>query len=225
MRLSRGWRRLLLSWAGAVSLCIVSAGALEFLAPVGPDSRTAQDQRTITDSIQSANVVPATIRVDPPAPPPLIMETTRLTEPAAVVADETAASRDNVAEPDPPPVTPLSAADVPPPSPKEMKRNRSRTASVQGKRLNLRVTRDTERCPVVVCYRYHLVTERLKLPRHAMVDLAGLRLASRLRTSVDRGDIDLLVEVVEQRRTIRGRETPIFVATNLAGVTPHDSPF
>jgi hypothetical protein len=215
---------LLLSWAGAVSLCIASAGTLEFLAPVGQNSQTALDQRTIADSIQSANVVPATIRVDAPPPPP-IMETVRPPQSAPAVADETLASRENVVEPDPQPVAPISAADVSAPSPKEMKRNRARTPSLQGKRLNLRVTRDTERCPVVVCYRYHLVTERLKLPRHALVDLAGLRLAPHLRTGVDKGDIDLLIEVVEQRRTIRGRETPIFVATNLAGVTPHDSPF
>jgi hypothetical protein len=78
---------------------------------------------------------------------------------------------------------------------------------------------------VVVCYRYHLVTDRLKLPRHALVDLAGLSLAPHLRTGVDKGDVDLRIEAVEQHRTIRGRETPIFVATNLAGVTPHDTPF
>src|SRR5690242_7969726 len=101
MRLSRGWRRLLLSWAGAVSLCIASAGMLEFLAPVGQDGRTVLDQRTIADSIQSANVVPATIRVDAPAPPPPIMEVARPTEPAPVVVNEAIAARDNVAEPDP----------------------------------------------------------------------------------------------------------------------------
>ena len=89
----------------------------------------------------------------------------------------------------------------------------------------LRITRDTERCPVVVCYRYHLVTERRKLPRHALVDLASLHLAPDLRSRVDRAHIDLLIEAVEHRKTINGRETQVFVATNLAGVTPHDSPF
>ena len=92
----------------------------------------------------------------------------------------------------------------PPPSREETKRSRPRTASLQGKRLNLRITRDTQRCPVVVCYRYHLVTDRLKLPRHALVDLAGLSLAPHLRTGVDKGDVDLLIEAVEQHRTIRG---------------------
>jgi hypothetical protein len=226
MRLSRAWRRLLLSWAGAVSLCITSAGILELLGgPASRDDRTALDQRMIADSIQSASVVPATIRVEPAASPPAIMETPRQAQPAPMVGAESVASRDNVDGSDVQPVAPVSAANVAPPSREETKRNPGRSASLQGKRVNLRITRDTERCPVVVCYRYHLVTERMKLPRHALVDLAGLRLAPHLRTGVDKGNIDLLIEAVEQRRTVRGRETPIFVATNLAGVTPHDTPF
>jgi hypothetical protein len=216
MRLSRGWRRLLLSWAGAVSLCIASAGIIEIL---GRDDRTAMDQKIIADSIQSASVVPATIRVDSPAPPPVIMESAKPTEPAPVVAVESMASQDS--EADPQPVPPASVSS---PGRQETKRRAPDTIS-QGKRMNLRVTRDWKRCPVVVCYRYHLVTERIKLPRHAVVDLAGLRLAPNLRTGVDKGDIDLLIEAVEHRRTINGREKPVFVATNLAGVTPHDSPF
>ncbi len=222
MRLSRGWRRLLLSWAGAVSLCIASAGILEIL---GRDGRTALDQQVIADSIQSASVVPATIRVDPPAPPPLITETATPPEPAPVLAVESMASRDSGVQSDPQPVTPASVANVSPPGRQETKRKTPDTISRQGKRMNLRVTRDWKRCPVVVCYRYHLVTERLKLPRHAVVDLAGLRLAPNLRAGVDKGDIDLLIEAVEHRRTINGREKPVFIATNLSGVTPHDSPF
>jgi hypothetical protein len=114
MRLSRGWRRLLLSWAGAVALCITSAGILEVLAPFGKDGRTALDQRTITDFIQSKKVVPATVRVDPPAPPPPVMETAAPTESAPVVAFETMTSQDNVVEPDPQSVTPVPVAVSPP---------------------------------------------------------------------------------------------------------------
>ena len=88
-----------MSWAGAVALCITSAGILEVLAPFGQDRRTALDQRTITDFIQSAKVVPATVRVDPPAPPPPVMETAAPTESAPVVAFETMTPRDNVVEP------------------------------------------------------------------------------------------------------------------------------
>jgi hypothetical protein len=225
MQLSRGWRRLLLSWAGAVSLCIMSAGFVELLGPVGQHGRTALDQRIITDSIQSAAVVPATIRVDPPAPPPLIMETAQPTESAPAVADQRMSSPGSDVESDLQTLMPASVANASPNGREETKKKVPQTSSRQGKRLNLRVTRDWKRCPVVVCYRYHLVTERRKLPRHAVVDLAGLRLAPNLRTSVDKGDIDLLIEAVEQRRTINGRERPIFVATNLAGVAPHDSPF
>lgn len=225
MRLSRGWRRLLLSWSGAVSLCITSAGILELLGPASRDDRMALDQRIIADSIQSASVVPATIRVEPAASPPPIMETVRQAQPAATVATDAVASRDDVDASDLQPIAPESVPNVAPPNREEAKRNPRRAASLQGKRVNLRITRDTERCPVVVCYRYHLVTERIKLPRHALVDLAGLRLAPHLRSGVDKGNIDLLIEAVEQRRTVRGRETPIFVATNLAGVTPHDTPF
>jgi hypothetical protein len=204
---------------------------LEFLGPLGQDRRMALDQRIITDSMQSANVMPATIRVDPPTPPPLIMEMAQPTEPASAVAAETMAPKDTVAVADPQSVAPIAGANMLPVSQAETKRNGPRpaaspqTASSQGKRLNLRITRDWKRCPVVVCYRYHLVTERLKLPRHAVVDLAGLRLAPNLRTGVDKGDIDLLIEAVEHRKTINGRDTPIFIATTLAGVTPHDTPF
>jgi hypothetical protein len=148
------------------------------------------------------------------------METARPTEPAPAVADETMPSRGSAVESDL-----ASVANVSPNGREDTKRKASQTSSRQGKRLNLRVTRDWKRCPVVVCYRYHLVTERRKLPRHAVVDLAGLRLAPNLRSGVDKGDIDLLIEAVEHRRTINGRERPIFVATNLAGVAPHDSPF
>jgi hypothetical protein len=231
MRLSRGWRRLLLSWAGAVSLCIVSAGTFEFVGSIGESSQTALDQRIIADSIQSASVVPATIRVDPPAPPSPIMETARQTEPAQAVAVDGTTSRDTAVEPGSQPVVTAPVAKAESRNPQEPRRKTARIASPpqtntpQGKRLNLRITRDTERCPVVVCYRYHLVTERRKLPRHALVDLASLHLAPDLRSRVDRAHIDLLIEAVEHRKTINGRETQVFVATNLAGVTPHDSPF
>jgi hypothetical protein len=54
------------------------------------------------------------------------------------------------------------------------------------------------------------------------VDLAGLRLPPNLRGGVDKGDIDLIIEAIEQHRKIDGRDTLIFVATKLSGVTPNE---
>ena len=83
----------------------------------------------------------------------------------------------------------------------------------------LRITRDHKLCPKVVCYKWHLVTQRAKLPRAATIDLAQLRLAPSLREATENGKVDLIINAVERRK---GRENVIFVATSLYGVMPHD---
>jgi hypothetical protein len=98
------------------------------------------------------------------------------------------------------------------------------TATNQDKTLNLRIARDSERCPKVVCYKWHLITQRLKPPQYTKVELAGLRLAPGLRRKVENGNVDLLIDAVTKRKTIHGHDTLVFVAVNLTGVTPHDAP-
>ena len=77
----------------------------------------------------------------------------------------------------------------------------------------------TKLCPKIVCYKWHLVTQRAKLPRAATIDLAQLRLAPSLREATENGQVDLIINAVERRK---GRENVIFVATSLFGVMPHD---
>jgi hypothetical protein len=83
----------------------------------------------------------------------------------------------------------------------------------------LRITRDHKLCPTIVCYKWHLVTQRAKLPRAATIDLARLRLAPSLREATENGQVELIINAVERRK---GRENVTFVATSLFGVTPHD---
>ena len=84
----------------------------------------------------------------------------------------------------------------------------------------LRITRDHKLCPKIVCYKWHLVTQRAKLPRGATIDLAQLRLAPSLREATENGQVELIINAVERRKP--GRGNVIFVATSLFGVMPHD---
>ncbi len=86
----------------------------------------------------------------------------------------------------------------------------------------LRITRDHKLCPQTVCYKWHLVTQRAKLPRGATIDLAQLRLAPSLREATENGKVDLIINATEHHEAASGRGIVIFVATSLFGVTPHD---
>jgi hypothetical protein len=171
----------------------------------------ALQQRLLPGAIQTAQITPTTAAADSQA----------TAEPTMVAIDVKVVQDKGDTQADSPPSAPAPAIAQPA---AETKGDSSRTASRQEKRLNLRITRDSERCPKVVCYKWHLVTERLKPPHYTKVDLAGLRLAPSLRRGVDNGDIDLIIEAVTQRKTINGHDTLIFTATSLEGVAPHDGP-
>lgn len=216
MQLSRGWQRLLLSWAGAVCLCVTSAGLFQFLGPVSQDDTPVLAQH----AARTAGVASIAALADSPTVP--APAGTQATGVATLTALETTDPLGDDARSDLPPAVPTPAADVSPPGGAEMKAKSAQTPREE-KRLDLRITRDSERCPKVVCYKWHLVTQRRKLPRHTTVDLARLRLAPSLLKSVDNGDIDLIIEAVEQHKRIHGHDNLVFVATNLAGVAPHDA--
>jgi hypothetical protein len=120
-------------------------------------------------------------------------------------------------EPPPAPITTAAPAEpddlAPPPPPPLAKK----------KHLQLRITRDKQHCPTVACYKWHMVKQRSRPPRNATIDLAHLGLAPTLREAVDQGKIDLFIDATEQHKTIKGRDTVIFVATSLNGVTPNDT--
>jgi hypothetical protein len=90
------------------------------------------------------------------------------------------------------------------------------------KTLHLRIVRDSQRCPVTPCYKWHLIQQRMKSPRPPVLDMTGLRLAPSIREDVEKGKIELIVDAVEQHKSVNGRDTVIMVATGLAGITPHD---
>jgi hypothetical protein len=92
------------------------------------------------------------------------------------------------------------------------------------RKLHLRIVRDDGRCPQKACYKWHVLGRGQKLP-HATLDLATLRLAPSIRQAVENGEAELIVDAVEQHKTIHGHDRVVIVATNLAGVTPHDGPF
>jgi hypothetical protein len=154
-----------------------------------------------------------------------VEESVRPAESAISVGSESfSAQDDHTADPDSQLAFSAPAALTAPADPQEIQREMSRPTSRHGQPVNLRIARDSERCPNVVCYKWHLVAQRLKPPHYTKVDLAGLRLAPDLRQGVDNGDIDLIIEAVPQHKTINGHHTLIFVATNLTGVTPHEGP-
>jgi hypothetical protein len=100
---------------------------------------------------------------------------------------------------------------------------REREAPAAERMVLLRVARDARVCPKTACLRWHVVQPRTRPPpRTATLDFARLRLAPGLREAAEGGEIELFIDAVEQHRTVNGRENVIFVATSLAGVTPHD---
>jgi hypothetical protein len=219
MQLSREWSKSLLSWTTAitlcvisVTLCVVSGGLFHFIASAGQDDTAAAKRRMLSFAVQS-DIVRTAASADPPTDAILQAGDTQPTPPSTLLSHEAVLPRRDDAN--------LSVA--PPVGRVGTERDSTQTASGQEKRLNLRIARDSERCPKVVCYKWHLVTQRLKPPHYTKVELAGLRLAPGLQHKVENGNIDLLIDAVAHHRTINGHDTLIFVATNLAGVTPHDA--
>jgi hypothetical protein len=92
-----------------------------------------------------------------------------------------------------------------------------------GKKLHLRIARDRKHCPGTACLTWHLLKQQAKTPRAARIDLAGLHLAPVLREAAEKGKIELIVDAVEHRETIKGRNMLILVATDLTGVRSREA--
>jgi hypothetical protein len=230
MRLSRGWRDLALFWAGIGVLAGVGAGILEMMGPPASVENSAQDERADSISFEFANRVPVAFSAVAAAgeAPSDVNETAaplaREASPGAaiMVAHGTTSSMDPVAAPFdawaviPYQPTPAASADR-----NETSAGARQETPLPEKTRLLRITRDHKLCPQVVCYKWHLVTQRAKLPRAATIDLAQLRLAPSLREATENGEVELIINAVERRK---GRENVTFVATSLYGVMPHDEP-
>ena len=232
MRLSRGWCGLLLFWVGIAIIGVVGAGILQMIGPPAPIDNSAQDERADPISVEFASRVPVTVSVAAlaaalPTPgdvantsaPPALQASP---ESAMMVASKTAGSMDPGAAPfdawtvipnlrNPIAITGVNQTSV----------GTRQEAALPEKTLLLRITRDHKLCPKTICYKWHLVKQRAKLPRAATIDLAQLRLAPSLLEATENGQVELIINAVERRK---GRENVIFVATSLFGVTPHDEP-
>ena len=230
MRLSRGWCGLILFWAGIATFGGVGAGILQMIGPPIPIDISAQDERADSIFIEFASRVPVAVSVAALAAPIVTSDVDKTSAPVAreaspesvtMVASETTSSMD-------PGAAPFDAWTVVPyfRTPVAIDRNEAgagagarQEASLPEKTRLLPITRDQKRCPKIVCYKWHLVTQRAKPPRAATIDLAQLRLAPSLREATENGQVDLIINAVERRK---GRENVIFVATSLYGVMPHD---
>jgi hypothetical protein len=229
MRLSRGWRELALFWAGIAALGGVGAGILEMMGPPASIENSAQDERADAISFEFADRVPVAFSAVAAADetPSDVTKTAaplaREASPGAgiMVAHGTTSSMDSDAAPFdawtviPYQRMPVASADI------ETSAGARQEAPLPEKTRLLRITRDQKLCPKTVCYKWHLVTQRAKLPRAATIDLAQLRLAPSLREATENGQVELIINAVERRK---GRENVTFVATSLYGVMPHDEP-
>ena len=98
-----------------------------------------------------------------------------------------------------------------------------RDLSAPRRTVLLRVARDPKACPTAPCLRWHVVQRHAKSPRASSLDFARLRLAPGLRQAAEGGGIELYIDATEEHRTVKGRESIVYVATSLVGVTPpHD---
>jgi hypothetical protein len=221
---------------GIAALGGVGAGILQMIGPPLPVDDSAQDERADAIFVEFASRVPTVAAdavqvaavetpsdADQASTPPAVEAST---EPEMMVASETTSAID-------PAAAPLDAWTVMPYlrmpvdgraaiSDRNETGAGTRREAPRTKTRLLRITRDHKLCPQVVCYKWHLVTQRAKIPRGATIDLAQLRLAPSLREATENGKVDLIINATETRKPASGRGNVIFVATSLFGVTPHD---
>jgi hypothetical protein len=224
MRLSRGWFGLILFWTGVASVCAIAGGTLQVLGSPHPEHRSARNNNVDPTTAEVALRVPlvsvavaGAADVDATAPDRPdeaadFVDSVPLTRNAVDHPEE--ASAPTAREASPQPVV-TAASEIT--AANEAVRT---TAPMPEKKLHLRIARDSKLCPQTTCYKWRLISQHSKAPRAATIDLAQLRLAPGLREAAENGDVQLIVDVVEHHKTIRGRDTVIFEATNLAGVLP-----
>lgn len=208
MRPSRGWYRLLYCWLAIVSLSGLGIGTLEILGPPFPAERPMQ--RNDKASTQIASLVPIATTTIAPASAPAVAVPDELTEASA--------------SPDPPqPSAPAVMAAREPAVPIEASQPAQRDPLPPADPIvQLRLTHDDKVCAKTACLRWHMAQPHAKPPPAAALDFARLRLAPGLREAAETGEVDLIVEAIEHRRTVNGRDSVVLVPTNLAAVIPRE---
>ena len=170
MQLSRGWWKQLFRWAAAMCLCaaatclcVASGGILRIVDPVSRENAIVVKRYPLSPGVQLASIDPANAFAEG-ADSEAIADSSQSTAPSALVG---------------PTSTPHTSAEGW--GRGEAQRDIPQATSRPERSVNLRIARDSERCPKVICYKWHLVTQRLKLPHYTKVELAGLRLPPSLR--------------------------------------------
>jgi hypothetical protein len=241
MQLSRGWGALIIFWVWVVSFCGFGAVTLQFLGPPFPSASSVQARSSdvAPERLETLATVASSSAV--PASTPMF-EAPREPVASAPQSDDvaTADTREAQSQPVLPvpvsvtvpsyhvSITPEIQIPLTEPAPEQSPHAASSASDARerqpppGKKVQLRVGRDSKSCPNATCLRWHLVQQRSKPPRGASLDLARLRLAPDLREAAEAGKVELIVDAVEQHKSIRGRDSVTFVATDLAGVTSHE---
>jgi len=204
MGLPHGWSGLRRFWAMVVGFCGAGAFVLQVLGP--PPRQLPPDPPVV----EFASRPPAT-ELPPEAAQVAVEETT---EPAAPI---TAASPETIELP-----VQLAASPPEPTAPAVvLPTNAAADPPANGeKTLQVRVARDSKRCPKTICYKWHLVSQHLKPPRPRSVDLQKLNLARDVRDALHAGKAELIVEAVSRHTRIKGRDAVVLVAIKLTDVEP-----
>jgi hypothetical protein len=206
MRLSGGWRELILFWVGIAALGGIGAGILQSIGPPAPIDNSAQDESVPMALSAAAEVAAFETPSDVDA---ASLQPTREETPDAAPFDSWT-------------VVPYLRMPMAVDGGSETGTGTRQAAPRPEQTWLLRITRDHKLCPKVVCYKWQLVTQRAKLPLGATIDLAKLRLAPSLREATEKGKVDLIINATERRKPASGGGNVVFVATSLYGVTPHD---
>lgn len=216
MQLLRGWQALGLFWLGALFATSTGAAVLQFLGPpvdfspsvaalVGSAGKTSD---FVAPLALRTVAVPDDTAVDaaPVTPNPAEVQAA----PASPEEPEPVANLDTPAV-----IEPDQATTVP------IARPTQDMVPTVVTRRQLRIVRDSRFCTRAECTNWSLLFSGSKRSQPAIVDMSKLRLAPALRQAAEKGEIELIVDASERHETLNGRPVVIYLATNLAGVTPH----
>src|SRR5581483_7771580 len=94
MQLSRGWWKMLLSWAAAVSLCVISGGIFHFIVPVSQEDAAAVEQYALPAAPQNVGNHLGTAPAVQPDTSRLLADNTRSLPPVLVAQEAVPAGRE-----------------------------------------------------------------------------------------------------------------------------------
>lgn len=239
MLLSRGWCELLSFWAGVAAFCCVGATTLQVLGPPGPEEHSSSDpalDRIPTKPADfTTDAAPAGDAIGESAPK--VSGETSSPQQSATASPIVVPLLDHDAAPDlQPEHSPAVAAAMTQPAagngasggPQAAVAVQPSSDTVTVSQRNVPATETTVRlriardfnCPTIACYKWQLLSPGSKLPRHTMIDLAQLRFAPGEREAAETGQVELVVNALQRRQKINGRNSVILVAKSLDSVAP-----